>query len=357
MRRGWTIRDSLELYNVAQLGRGLLRHQRAGPRRGAPRGPEGAGIDLLELVQDLERRGLRAPLLIRFSDILASRVRGHLARLRHARSPSTRYQGRYRGVYPIKVNQQRHVVEEIVQLRRRARRRPRGRQQARAAGRAGAARHARRADRLQRLQGPRLHRDGAAGAAARPHADHRDRPLPRDRPGDQDRRASSASARTSACARGSPPRAPASGSSRPATARSSASRRVEIVEAVERLRAEDMLDCLELLHFHIGSQITAIRAHKDALREASRIFVGPARARRAADAARRRRRPRRRLRRLADELPLVDELLDAGVRQRRGGARSRRPATRPACRTRTSSPRPGARWWRTTRCWSSTCSA
>ena len=49
---------------------------------------------------------------------------------------------------------------------------------------------------------------------------------------------------------------------------------VEIVEAVDRLRAEGMLDCLELLHFHIGSQITAIRAHKDALREASRIFVG-----------------------------------------------------------------------------------
>ena len=49
---------------------------------------------------------------------------------------------------------------------------------------------------------------------------------------------------------------------------------VEIVEAVDHLRAEGMLDCLELLHFHIGSQITAIRAHKDALREASRIFVG-----------------------------------------------------------------------------------
>jgi arginine decarboxylase len=49
---------------------------------------------------------------------------------------------------------------------------------------------------------------------------------------------------------------------------------MEIVDAVERLRGEDMLDCLELLHFHIGSQITAIRAHKDALAEASRIFVG-----------------------------------------------------------------------------------
>jgi len=47
----------------------------------------------------------------------------------------------------------------------------------------------------------------------------------------------------------------------------------EIVETVERLRSEDMLDCLELLHFHIGSQITNIRAVKDALRESSRIYV------------------------------------------------------------------------------------
>jgi arginine decarboxylase len=47
----------------------------------------------------------------------------------------------------------------------------------------------------------------------------------------------------------------------------------EMVETVERLRREGMLDALQLLHFHIGSQITAIRAVKDALREASRIFV------------------------------------------------------------------------------------
>jgi arginine decarboxylase len=46
-----------------------------------------------------------------------------------------------------------------------------------------------------------------------------------------------------------------------------------MVAAVERLKGEGMLDCLQLLHFHIGSQITAIRAFKDALREASRIFV------------------------------------------------------------------------------------
>jgi len=47
----------------------------------------------------------------------------------------------------------------------------------------------------------------------------------------------------------------------------------EIVRCVDRLRDEGMLDCLQLLHFHIGSQITAIRAIKDALREASRIYV------------------------------------------------------------------------------------
>src|SRR5690606_38506644 len=47
----------------------------------------------------------------------------------------------------------------------------------------------------------------------------------------------------------------------------------ELVRVVERLREADMLDCLELLHFHIGSQITAIRAIKDALKEATRIYA------------------------------------------------------------------------------------
>jgi arginine decarboxylase len=47
----------------------------------------------------------------------------------------------------------------------------------------------------------------------------------------------------------------------------------ELVSVVNRLRADDMLDCLEMLHFHNGSQVTAIRAHKDAFREASHIFT------------------------------------------------------------------------------------
>jgi len=47
----------------------------------------------------------------------------------------------------------------------------------------------------------------------------------------------------------------------------------EILDTVERLRAAKMLDCLQLLHFHLGSQITAIQSVKEALRESTRIFV------------------------------------------------------------------------------------
>ena len=80
-----------------------------------------------------------------------------------------------------------------------------------------------------------------------------------------------------------------------------------------------MLDCLELLHFHIGSQISAIRAIKDAMKEASRIYVELAKAGAGSAVPRRGRRAGRRLRRLADQLALVHELHDAGVRQRRRG--------------------------------------
>jgi arginine decarboxylase len=46
----------------------------------------------------------------------------------------------------------------------------------------------------------------------------------------------------------------------------------EIMEAVDRLRSANLLDCLQLLHFHIGSQISAINVIKDAIQEASRIY-------------------------------------------------------------------------------------
>jgi arginine decarboxylase len=77
---------------------------------------------------------------------------------------------------------------------------------------------------------------------------------------------------------------------------------------VDKLREAQMLDCLELVHFHIGSQISAVRAIKDAMKggvpDLRRAGQGGSRA----QVHRRRRRPRRRLRRLVHQLALVDQL-------------------------------------------------
>jgi arginine decarboxylase len=73
--RAWTIRDSVELYQVPQWGRGFFGVDEDGNLRVQPRGPDGPGIALPSLVEDLRQRGLRTPLLLRFSDILAARVR------------------------------------------------------------------------------------------------------------------------------------------------------------------------------------------------------------------------------------------------------------------------------------------
>src|SRR5262245_34197951 len=69
--RAWTIRDSMELYQVPQWGRGFFGIDELGNVLVQPRGPEGPSIALPTLVEDLRQRGLRTPLLLRFSDILA----------------------------------------------------------------------------------------------------------------------------------------------------------------------------------------------------------------------------------------------------------------------------------------------
>src|SRR5215468_695104 len=111
--RAWTIRDSVELYQVPQWGRGFFGVDEHGNLVVQPRGQDGPSISLPGLVDDLRQRGLRTPLLLRFSDILASRVR-RLADAFRTAAAEYGYRGKFRGVYPIKVNQQRPVVEEIV---------------------------------------------------------------------------------------------------------------------------------------------------------------------------------------------------------------------------------------------------
>ena len=353
MRRGWMIRDSLELYNVPNWGAGFFDVNAKGHVEVLPRGTEGAGIDLLELVQDLERRGLRAPLLIRFSDILASRVEG-LSRAFNSAIAEYSYQGRYRGVYPIKVNQQRQVVEEVVRygaclgVGLEAGSKPELLVGARAA------RHPGRADRVQRLQGPRLHRAGAAGPAPGPHADRGDRPLPRDRPGDQDlARAGHPAASGRARAPDHQGRREVGGVDRrslevrPLRARDRGRRRAPARRGHARLPRAAALP--HRLADHRDPRAQGRRqGGQPGLRRACTRW-GPSRrcSTSAAGSASTTTAPRR--------TSTARRTTPPRSTRTTWWRTSRRPATRPACRTRTSSPRPGARWWRTTRCWSSTC--
>ncbi|MGH7531999.1 MAG: biosynthetic arginine decarboxylase, partial [Gemmatimonadales bacterium] len=80
-----------------------------------PDGNAKRGLDLFQLAMDLEAQGIRLPLLLRFSDILKSRLEALATQFDHA-IKEFGYEGTYTTVYPIKVNQQRHVVQEIVEF-------------------------------------------------------------------------------------------------------------------------------------------------------------------------------------------------------------------------------------------------
>jgi arginine decarboxylase len=268
----WTAKDSLERYNVPAWSEGFFDVGATGHVEVHPRGVGGPSIDLLDLVRDLERRGVRTPLLIRFSDILAARVEG-LADAFATAIDEYGYGGSYRGVYPIKVNQQRHVVEEIIHYGA-------GRRVGLEAGSKPELLIA-----LALLDTPDAllicngYKDRAyVETALLAQRLGRNPIVVIDRFREIDLVIKAASELDIRPHLGIRARLSARGAGRWVESTGDRSKfglsALEIVDAVERLRAEDMLDCLELLHFHIGSQITSIRAHKDALAEAGRIFVG-----------------------------------------------------------------------------------
>ena len=111
--RSWTTSDAMELYNIRNWGAGYFGINAAGNASVHPQGPDGPTVDLKQIVDELRRRGILLPILIRFSDILRARI-DRLNEVFHRAINEYGYRGRYLGVYPIKVNQQRHVVDEIV---------------------------------------------------------------------------------------------------------------------------------------------------------------------------------------------------------------------------------------------------
>jgi len=96
-------------------GQGYFRVNEAGHVTVHPDGNPKRGLDLFQLALDLNAQGVGLPLLLRFSDILRSRIQALAGQFESA-IKEFGYEGSYTTVYPVKVNQQRHVVQEIVEF-------------------------------------------------------------------------------------------------------------------------------------------------------------------------------------------------------------------------------------------------
>jgi len=114
----WTAADGAALYGLDRWGDPYFGVSERGHVMVQPQGDRGGALDLVELVQELQGRGLGLPLLIRFDDILEDRLERLHAAFERAIAQYG-YSGRYQGVFPVKCNQQRHVVEQLVESGRR----------------------------------------------------------------------------------------------------------------------------------------------------------------------------------------------------------------------------------------------
>jgi arginine decarboxylase len=269
--RKWTVADSAESYGIRYWSNGYFSINEAGHVVCHPQGAEAGSIDLKELVDEVVRRGIGLPLLIRFSDILKSRVVDLHEAFRRAMTEYG-YKGDYRGVYPIKVNQHRYVVEEITQF--------------------GRPYHygleAGSKPELLAVMGVLDDEEALIVCNGYKDEEYIETALMCSKLGrkvlivvekfsELELIANTArkigvrpriGMRIKLASKGSG-RWEGSGGDRSKFGLSTR----EVVEAVRYLREADMLSCFELIHFHLGSQISAIRAIKNALREAGRFFV------------------------------------------------------------------------------------
>ena len=109
----WNIDAARALYNIRRWGAKYFDINDAGHVVAHPLQEAGATVELTDVIEEAKSRGLKFPLLIRFQDILRHRVEAINTAFRNSISEFN-YQAKYRGVFPIKVNQLREVVEEIL---------------------------------------------------------------------------------------------------------------------------------------------------------------------------------------------------------------------------------------------------
>jgi len=267
----WKIEDSEKLYRIQGWGEPYFSINAAGNVTVSPKGDRGGSLDLYELVESLKQRNLGLPLLIRFSDILEDRIE----RLNSCFAKAIaryNYKNVYRGVYPVKCNQHRQLVEDLVRFG-----------QPHYFGlEAGSKPELMIA--LATLQTP------GAMLICNGYKDREyvETAILAQRLGQTsviviEQIEEVQIAIKAGKALGIKPvlgvRAKLSTKGIGHWGNSTGDRAKfgltipEIMRAVEELKAVEMLDSLQLLHFHIGSQISSISIIKEAIREASHIYV------------------------------------------------------------------------------------
>ena len=111
----WRVEDSADLYGIHSWGAGYFDVNAAGEVVICPKGPSGPRVPIPEIIAGIRERGYELPCLLRVENILDSQIAKLHESFRKA-IKSLGYKGSYRGVFPIKVNQQQQVVEEIAQF-------------------------------------------------------------------------------------------------------------------------------------------------------------------------------------------------------------------------------------------------
>ena len=268
--RPWSVADAVETYGIDDWGRGHFCISAAGHVMVTPPDQAGHAIDLKALVDEVRQRGVGLPLLLRFSDILRSRI-DELNRAFQNAIEEYGYQGAYRGVYPVKVNPQRQVVEEVVRFGR-------------------PYHHGLEAgSKPELLAVLAMLEDEEALIICNGYKDEeyvetallgstmgRTIILVVEKPSELPLIARLAKkthirprvgVRLRLSTRGSG-RWEASGGDHSKFGLSAR----ELLESIDFLKQHDLLDTFELLHFHLGSQISNIRNIKDGLREAGRYY-------------------------------------------------------------------------------------
>ncbi|MFN8010238.1 MAG: hypothetical protein U0P81_02425 [Holophagaceae bacterium] len=109
----WSVQDAATLYGIKEWGNGYFGINSKGHLEVRPTQDENLVADVFEMVQYLRKKGVQTPLTLRFPQILADRVTEVNEAFRKAIREFD-YDGSYQGVYPVKTNQVKEVVEEIV---------------------------------------------------------------------------------------------------------------------------------------------------------------------------------------------------------------------------------------------------